>query len=121
MSQIQRKMVLLAVLVAMVLSTANVRAERQRLRQLGRGMTNVVTGVWEIPLNMHLINRDMGGFAGLTYGFLRGFCRFAVREGVGVFEIVTFPMGWQPIIEPEFPDQPTKSTTWRVNKPHVKD
>jgi hypothetical protein len=28
---------------------------------------------------------------------------------------VTFPFGWDAILEPEFPFEPGKSTEWRVN------
>ena len=84
-------------------------------RQLGRGLSNVAAGILEVPYNMHLVNQDLGGFAGLTYGTIRGIGRFVAREVVGVFEVLTFPMGWSPIIEPEFPMLPAKTTTWRVN------
>ena len=88
---------------------------REPARQLGRGLTNLVVGVLEVPRSMHRVNQDHGGWAGATFGFFRGFWRFGVREVTGVFEIVTFPFGWAPIIEPEFPYQAQAETDWRVN------
>jgi putative exosortase-associated protein (TIGR04073 family) len=92
-------------------------ARRQPARQLGRGACNIVTGLIEIPRNMHEINQERGGFAAISYGLARGVWRTAARIGVGVMEVVTFPMGWDAIIEPEFPFEPTKTTVWRVNQP----
>lgn len=89
--------------------------KREPARQLGRGLSNVLTGAWEIPSNVDRVNRDQGGFAACTYGFVQGLWRFGVREVTGVFEVVTFPFGWGPIIQPEFPFQPVRSTEWRVN------
>jgi len=92
-------------------------APRQPARQLGRGVVNIVAGVVEIPVNMNQINEEKGGFAAVSYGLARGVWRTGVRMGVGVLEVVTFPMGWEPIIEPEFPFEPTKATNWRVSQP----
>gem|GEM_PF-5288843 len=100
---------------ALFLTGLTVQARTEATRQLGRGVSNVLTGIWEVPYNMAQVNEEDGGFAGATYGLFRGICRFAVREAVGLFEIVTFPAGWDPIVEPEFVDQPVKSTTWKFN------
>ena len=93
---------------------------REPVNQLGRGVTNVVCGALEIPLSMHEVDQEKGGFAAVTAGFAQGCWRFLTREGVGLLEIVTFPMGWGPIIEPEFPFQPGRSTNWRVNQPEFR-
>ena len=76
------------------------------IRQLGRGCTNVLTGALEIPANILQVKEDEGDLAALTYGTLRGTYRFLVREVVGVFEVVTFPAGFKPIVEPEFGGAP---------------
>lgn len=76
------------------------------LRQLGRGANNVLTGALEIPANILQVKEEDGDLAGLTYGTLRGTYRCIVREVVGVFEIVTFPVGFKPIVEPEFGGAP---------------
>ncbi len=91
-------------------------ATREPARQLGRGITNVLTGVFEVPKSMHYVNQQEGGFAAVTYGLFQGLYRFATREVVGAVEVITFPMGWEPIIEPEFPFEPGTATKWRVNE-----
>lgn len=95
----------------------NPTAIREPARQLGRGCSNILTGLWEIPFSMHIVNQDQGGFAAITHGLAQGIWRFAARELVGVVEVVSFPMGWPPIIEPEFPFAPIRSTDWRVSRP----
>ena len=74
-------------------------------RQLGRGLGNIVTGPLEIPANIIKVKDTNGDVAGVTYGTLRGVWRCLVREGVGVFEVVTFPMRFKPIVTPEFTAQ----------------
>jgi len=55
--------------------------------------------------------------AGISKGLGLGVWRFFCREVVGVVELVTFPFGWEPIIQPEYFYQKEKSTTWRVQRP----
>ena len=71
------------------------------LEKLGRGISNVAFGVFEVPIQMHKVTNRAGGIAGLTYGTLRGVAFFLARVGVGVTEIVTFPF---PL--PNCPDNP---------------
>jgi putative exosortase-associated protein (TIGR04073 family) len=90
---------------------------RDPLRQLGRGVSNIFTGILEVPSNVNAVAKENGDVAGITWGLFRGIWRCGIRETVGVFEVLTFPFGWEPILEPEFPFEPGKSTEWRVNSP----
>ena len=71
------------------------------LEKLGRGISNVAFGVLEVPIQMQYVNQRAGGIAGLTYGTFRGLAFFVARLGVGLLEIVTFPV---PL--PDCPDTP---------------
>jgi len=85
-------------------------------RKLGRGISNVAFGALEIPLHIAEIHFEEGGIAASTFGVLKGCGYFVVRECVGVFEIITFPIpfpfspndpngigaGWGPIMTPEW-------------------
>jgi len=113
--------VALVVIGLLSAGSAEARERQSRMRQLGRGITNVLTGWAEIPMGMIEINKELGGWAGITYGFFRGVQRCATREGVGIIEIFTFPMGYGPIIEPEFPFQKDVLAEWRVNPMPWKD
>jgi putative exosortase-associated protein (TIGR04073 family) len=72
------------------------------LQQLGRGVANVLGGLFEIPANIFEVRDEKGDSAAITYGLFRGIWRFCVRETVGVFEIVTCPVGFEPIVMPEY-------------------
>lgn len=96
-------------------------ARREPVRQLGRGLANVFSCPLEVPMNMIRVNKERGDFAGASWGLVEGVCRFAQRGGVGLLEIVTFPMGWEPIVEPEYILEPGRNTDWRINKPAFRD
>jgi putative exosortase-associated protein (TIGR04073 family) len=85
--------------------------------QLGRGAGNILFGWMEIYKNMVRIGRDEGDIAGATKGVGLGLWRTSVRGVVGVFELVTFPFGWSPVIEPEYVFQSSYITDWRLNHP----
>jgi putative exosortase-associated protein (TIGR04073 family) len=60
-------------------------------RKLGRGLANIIWGVTEIVQTPAEINDREGNSAAVTYGVVRGFGRFFVRLGMGVYEVSTFP------------------------------
>ncbi|MDT8388990.1 MAG: exosortase system-associated protein, TIGR04073 family [Lentisphaeria bacterium] len=76
------------------------------IRQFGRGVNNVATGLLEVPANVVQVQEEDGPLAALSYGVTRGVFRCVVREVVGVFEICTFPAGFKPIVAPEFGGAP---------------
>jgi len=83
------------------------------MHRLGRGLSNLLFGFWEIPQNAMDATNDQGYAAGFTYGLLvRGIGHFVVREVTGVWEIITFPKGGKPIIEPEYPWMPHVEHPW---------
>lgn len=92
--------------------------ERRPVEQLGRGLANVLFGALEIPGNIFRVTATEGDFPGLTKGTCLGIWRFFCREIVGVVEVVTFPFGWQPIIEPAYVlEGGMRNGTWKVYKP----
>jgi len=90
---------------------------RDKGRKLGRGINNIVFGLFEIPRNIQSVNEEKGGSAALTEGIFRGFYRAAVRAVfVGPYEVLTFPTDTDPIIEPEFYFEPgLAETEWRMH------
>jgi len=106
----------LGVLLFVVLLTPLVRADTDQppsghnaLRKLGRGFSNVLFGIVEMPNQYTKAVSDHGGAAGITYGVPKGFARWIGRELTGVYEIVTFPIpfprGYKPVMKPEFPNE----------------
>jgi putative exosortase-associated protein (TIGR04073 family) len=60
-------------------------------RKLGRGLANIMFGSVELitqPSEMVYFEGDSAAF---SYGGVRGIGRFLFREGVGVWEVLTFP------------------------------
>lgn len=96
-------------------------AVREPARQLGRGLTNFLAGSAEIPHTMIQVTKQEGDFAGATTGLAKGVWRGAIRTSVGLMEIVTFPMGWKNIVDPEYPLQSTRAADWRVLRPEFRD
>jgi putative exosortase-associated protein (TIGR04073 family) len=77
------------------------------LRKFCRGIANVLFAIVEIPNQMTKTTAIHGGGAGVTYGFGKGVVRWIEREGVGIYDVVTFPVpvpqGYKPVMKPEFP------------------
>ena len=77
------------------------------VKKLGRGLANVLTCPLEVPREMENTNSENGIFAAFTWGLVKGIVKMAVRLGVGVYEVVSFPVpfpaDYAPIItDPEF-------------------
>lgn len=101
-----RTMILVTVLALSGIAAQTVQAGgspgNHRLRKLGRGLSNIATGVLEIPRNVRAVQVEQGDMAAVTYGTARGLWRTGVRSVVGVVEVITFPVPTTPIVEPEF-------------------
>ncbi len=92
--------------------------ERRPADQFGRGICNILFGIVEVPKNIFRVTKNEGDLAGASKGVGVGLWRFVVRECVGVVELVTFPFGWEPIIEPAYViSDADQSAVWKVYKP----
>jgi len=60
-------------------------------RKLGRGISNVLYGITELPYTMATVNEREGNSAGFGVGIVKGLGRSFFRFGIGWYEIVTFP------------------------------
>ena len=60
-------------------------------RKLGRGLSNLVFGIAELPVTIAKINEREGNSAAAGYGVVRGLGRSGLRMGSGLFEFLTFP------------------------------
>ena len=60
-------------------------------RKLGRGLSNLVFGIAELPVTIAKINEREGNSAAAGYGVVRGLGRSGRRVGSGLFEFLTFP------------------------------
>jgi putative exosortase-associated protein (TIGR04073 family) len=75
-------------------------------RKLGRGLSNTTFGWVELPGGIQGIGERHGVGAAATWGVLHGAGRAIQRTAIGIFEVLTFPLGtptdFEPLIEPEF-------------------
>ena len=76
-------------------------------KKLGRGLCNMVTFPFELCLQTSRVNNSDGPMAAATWGLLKGIGMSCVRLGVGVYEVLTFPIAepkdYAPILrDPEF-------------------
>jgi len=60
-------------------------------RKLGRGLSNLVFGIAELPVTIAQVNAREGNSAAAGYGVVRGLGRSGMRMGSGLFEFLTFP------------------------------
>jgi putative exosortase-associated protein (TIGR04073 family) len=77
-------------------------------RKLGRGISNVVFGIAELPATICKINEREGNSAAAGYGVVRGLGRSYMRFHAGLFEIFSFPFpvnrgSYYPILRPSIP------------------
>jgi len=100
--------ILLAGTIALVFATFCIpeASAGNPFKKLGRGVCNAAFGALEICKQPVLISQSEGELPGLTWGVFQGIGFFLAREGVGVVDIVTFPM---PL--PGCPDDPN-DTGW---------
>jgi putative exosortase-associated protein (TIGR04073 family) len=60
-------------------------------RKLGRGLSNLVFGISELPTTIAKTNEREGNSAAAGYGVVRGLGRSCVRFHSGLLEFLTFP------------------------------
>lgn len=71
-----------------------------------RGITNIVTGLGEVPIKVNAKTEEQNLLAGMTAGLAEGLGWSLLRIGAGVWDTVTTPGALfisdeKPIIEPE--------------------
>lgn len=99
-----RKAVGLFIVGLMALSVSAYAEENNALAKLGRGLTNAVTGVVEVPKQIYLVSMEKEPVTGITYGTAKGLCYGVLRTAAGVYDTVAFaiPPYDKPIMEPAF-------------------
>jgi putative exosortase-associated protein (TIGR04073 family) len=77
-------------------------------RKLGRGISNLLFGIAELPVTIARVNEREGNSAAAGYGVVRGVGRSYMRIHAGLFEIFSFPFPvnrgtYYPILRPQIP------------------
>jgi putative exosortase-associated protein (TIGR04073 family) len=79
------------------------------IRKLGRGISNMLYGVTEIPVTIDRINTTEGNAAAASYGVVRGTGRAFVRFGVGFYEVLLWPF---PVHKDSYRPVPWSDIPW---------
>src|SRR3990167_5433815 len=66
------------------------------VHRLGSGFANILTGPFELVYQFKEEIKKSNPIYGTLPGVIKGVTWFAMREVVGVFEIVTFFVPWEP-------------------------
>ena len=77
-------------------------------RKLGRGISNVVFGIAELPVSIARVDSREGNAAAASYGVVRGVGRSYMRFHTGLAEIFSFPFRvnrgtYYPLLPPRVP------------------
>jgi len=76
------------------------------VRKLARGIANIATGFFEIPVQMMKETRETGDISGFFVGGAKGMLNAICRISTGLYETVSFPIplpaDYDVIFEPEF-------------------
>lgn len=67
-------------------------SHQTRVHKFGRGLSNTLYGLSELPFTMVRVNDRAGGTAQWGNGIVEGLHRSFVRIGSGVFDMVSFPV-----------------------------
>ena len=74
------------------------------VRKLGRGLVNVTTGWFELPMQISSGMSESGGPEGFFLGFGKGVVWTVLREASGVYDTATFilpfPNDYEPLMQP---------------------
>ena len=90
-----KKLLLTLLAVGITSACADIQAppasRQTAIHKLGRGVSNVLYGLAELPTRVMRVNGEDGNNAAFGAGIVEGAHRSIVRVGYGIFEIVTFP------------------------------
>lgn len=91
-------------------------AKDDAFTKFGRGMANITLSFGELYTQPILLSKDNDISTAFFGGLFKGTAMFIVREAVGIYEVITFPLPvpkeYKPIIEPS-----TTFTDWDTRKP----
>lgn len=100
------KGIMILIVALVILSMASNSYAQSMGDKLNRGLTNIVTGWFEIPKNMSAATAKHDFVSAFFIGLPKGLGMTIVRTGAGVYDTATFPIpfpkDYKPVLEPEF-------------------
>lgn len=84
--------------------------------KLGRGFANILTAPGELYTQPIMMSNDYDAVTSLIGGFFKGMAMFGLRECVGIYDVLTFPLpfprDYRPVMEPA-----TTFANWEERRP----
>ena len=100
------KGIIILVVALVILNITSTSYAQSMAKKLNRGLTNIVTGWFEIPNNMSAATAKHDFASSFFIGLPKGCWATIVRTGAGIYDTLTFPFpipgDYKPILEPEF-------------------
>jgi len=100
------KGIIICVVTLMILNMASTSYAQSMADKLNRGLTNIVTGWFEIPKNMSAATAKHDFVSAFFIGLPKGCWMTIVRTGAGIYDMLTCPFpvprDYKPILEPAF-------------------
>jgi putative exosortase-associated protein (TIGR04073 family) len=101
-----RKVVILVIAGIMLFSFIAPIYAQNPIIKLGRGVVNTLSGWLEIAKQPYETTKQENLLAGCTVGIVKGLGMGLLRTGVGLWDLLTFPIPapakFEPILKPEF-------------------
>ncbi len=82
------------------------------IHKMGRGLVNVLTGWIELPKQIHLGSQEDNPLMGLGRGLLKGASLTVLRSGVGIYEVLTFPLPYPKQFASPYEDMELHDYAW---------
>lgn len=100
------KGIIICIVALMILNIASAGYAQNMGDKLRRGLTNILSGWFEVPKNMSVGISKHDFLSAFFIGLPKGCWMTVVRTGAGVYDTVTFPIpfpeNYKPLLEPEF-------------------
>ena len=82
------------------------------IHKAGRGIVNVLTGWIEVPRQLQLGKQEDNPVNGLGMGLVKGVGLTVLRGGVGIYEILTFPVPYPKQFASPYEQMEMKDYAW---------
>ena len=107
-----RRLVLLSLVVGGVSLQAPSVWAQDPIHKAGRGIVNVLTGWIEVPRQLQLGKQEDNPVNGIGMGLVRGVGLTVLRGGVGVYEMLTFPIPYPKKFTSPYEQMEMKDYAW---------
>ena len=96
------KSIIICVVTLMILNMASACYAQSMCKKLNRGLTNILTGWFEVPKNMSVATSKHDFASAFFIGLPKGRWMTIVRTGAGIYDTVTFASPFPQDYKPQY-------------------